>query len=410
MSILTPELKAVNEKRAWRNTLRRKICSRADFANNAQYVHTPYDLCHDMVERIDQYGSLHAVQTFLTFNLEFVETLCYSMGIEKNKIWFITECLEKAAVARCHPRYEGINVIYADYLTWRPNMKFDVIAGNPPYNNDKTGKTGGARNDLLWPKFVAKSFELLKESGYLCLVHPQIWRKPEHKMWDVIASKQIEYLSIISKIEGTKLFGAITRCDWYVIKNTPTYKATIINDELGNTYTIDLRGKHFLSNYMADAIDNLLAYKDDTACDVIYNCYYHTQKTERMAKEKKGKFQYSCVHGVNKDDNGGIILWYSNTQNGGHFGVPKVIINDGEIVRPINDYKGEYGMTQHAFGIAVSSKKEGDLIVAAINTPKFQDIIKATKWSNFQTDYGFFNYLKRDFWKAFVNENGNEIK
>ena len=80
-----------------------------------------------------------------------------------------------------------------------------------------------------------------------------------------------------------------------------------------------------------------------------------------------------------------------------------------EVQRPYNDYKGEYGTTQIAFGIKISSKNEGDLIVAAINTPKFQEIIKYTKWGTFQTEWRFFKYLKKDFWKYFVDENGNVI-
>src|ERR1035438_1292181 len=197
MNAMTQDTTA--ERRAWRNTLRRKVCSRTDFINNPQYVHTPYDLCHDMVERLDQYTHLPEAQTFLTFNLEFVEVLCYSMGIEKSKVWFVTECLEKAAVAKFHPRYSGINVIYADYLTWRPNMKFDVIAGNPPYQTKSDASD--TKTQTLWNKFVSQSLLLLKENGHLCFVHPSGWRSSGNIFKDAKAlkDKQIQYLEIHSE-------------------------------------------------------------------------------------------------------------------------------------------------------------------------------------------------------------------
>ena len=71
----------------------------------------------------------------------------------------------------------------------------------------------------------------------------------------------------------------------------------------------------------------------------------------------------------------------------------------------MNDFKGEYGMSQITFGIPITSKKEGDDIVKAINTDEFKEIIKATKWGAFQTDRRMFKYFKKDFWKYFLKDS-----
>ena len=47
-------------------------------------------------------------------------------------------------------------------------MKFDVIIGNPPYN-DPTKKD---KNNKLWHAFIRKSFDMLKSGGTLSLVTP----------------------------------------------------------------------------------------------------------------------------------------------------------------------------------------------------------------------------------------------
>ena len=67
-------------------------------------------------------------------------------------------------------------------------------------------------------------------------------------------------------------------------------------------------------------------------------------------------------------------------------------------------------MSQITFGIPITSKKQGDDIVAAINTDDFKEIIKATKWGAFQTDWRMFKYFKPDFYKYFLkNDAGLKI-
>ena len=61
--------------------------------------------------------------------------------------------------------------------------KYDIIMGNPPFNDkqEHDGKKGGGNS--LWPYFVVYSLNILKEkTGYLSFVHPAAWRKPNLKI------------------------------------------------------------------------------------------------------------------------------------------------------------------------------------------------------------------------------------
>ena len=74
-------------------------------------------------------------------------------------------------------------------------------------------------------------------------------------------------------------------------------------------------------------------------------------------------------------------------------------LNFNEKQYPHNDFDGKYGMSQLTFGIPIKSKKQGDDIIQAINSPNFQEILQATKWSSFQTDYRMFYYFDPNFYK-----------
>jgi hypothetical protein len=58
----------------------------------------------------------------------------------------------------------GVNYVLADFLEWDPQMQFDVIVGNPPFQN------GG--NSAFYTKFFAKLEILLAQGGYFSLISP----------------------------------------------------------------------------------------------------------------------------------------------------------------------------------------------------------------------------------------------
>jgi predicted RNA methylase len=56
----------------------------------------------------------------------------------------------------------GVNYILADFMTWEPDVKFDVIAGNPPYSDRSKvsgANTGGCSNNLDSDFFI-RSMEI----------------------------------------------------------------------------------------------------------------------------------------------------------------------------------------------------------------------------------------------------------
>jgi hypothetical protein len=284
--------------------------------------------------------------------------------------------------------------------------EFDIIMGNPPFNIEKDAeKQGGYGSRILWDKFIIKSFQLLVKNGYLCFINPPAWRKPENELYKLMTKyNQLIYLHIFNKKKGQELFGVSQRFDLYIIQKKPAYKNTEIIDELNNKIDLDISKWMFIPNYEFKAIKQIMT--QNNGIDVIYSAsFYHNTKPYLKTKQTE-KYKYPVVNSITKD---GLVFFYSS-EDKGHFGVPKVLLNLNEKQYPVNDYEGKYGMSNITFGIPISSKKEGDEIINAINSDKFREIIKATKWGAFQTDWRMFKYFKKDFYKSFLNHQHSETK
>jgi hypothetical protein len=279
---------------------------------------------------------------------------------------------------------------------------FDIVMGNPPFQKEQEGKReGGYGGRTLWDKFIVKSIELLTPNGYLCFITPPGWRKPEHELFNLMTKdNQLLYLHIISKKQGQQLFDVSQRIDLYVIqKHIPT-KDTEIIDELDNKIELDVTKWMFLPNYDFENIKKIMT-NGTNGIDIIYSrTIYGTDKNNMKAKPTE-KYKYPIVHSINQK---GLVFWYTDDKTKGHFGVSKVLLNFNRHQYPVNDYEGKYGMSQITFGIPITSKKQGDDIVNAINTDAFKNIIKATKWGAFQTDWRMFKYFKPDFYKQFLKD------
>ena len=280
--------------------------------------------------------------------------------------------------------------------------KFDIIMGNPPFQKEQEGKReGGYGGRTLWDKFIVKSIELLTFNGYLCFITPPGWRKPEHELYNLMTKdNQLLYLHIIGEKQGHQLFDVSQRVDLYIIqKHSPT-KDTEIIDELDNKIELDVTKWAFLPNYDFENIKKIMTTEEEGIKIIYDRTIYGTDKTNMRSKQTE-KYKYPIVHSINQD---GLVFWYTDDKTKGHFGVPKVLLNFNRNQYPVNDYDGKYGMSQITFGIPITSKKQGDDIVKAINTDAFKQIIKATKWGAFQTDWRMFKYFKPDFYKYFLKD------
>lgn len=286
---------------------------------------------------------------------------------------------------------------YENFFDLDDSMKFDVVIGNPPYQKSNSGTRLGSRGLTdLWPDFVRKNLELLKDHGHMAIIHPTAWRKPSDRygFWKLLTKdNQLKRLVMSSGRKEQDWFGIGVRVDYYILEKTSKYTTTVVVDHENVEHTLDLAKFDWLPNYAIDEIAKLLG----SGCKVLYNTFYHTQKDHTEYPDKK--FKYPVVHTINQSGLG--IRYFDRLQDNDttHFGVSKVLLNQNELQYPYNDHKGEYGMSQLTFGIAISNKKEGDEIVKFLNSDQGRRLIAATKWNTYYTDYGMFQSFKKHWYK-----------
>ena len=282
--------------------------------------------------------------------------------------------------------------------------EFDIVLGNPPYNKNNTN-TGNS----LWDKFVKMSLNnLLKKNGYLLFIHPATWRKPESTksklkgLFSLMTQENyLIKLNINDSTNGIKTFNCGTRYDIYLIQRIkPVNKKTSIIDEKDYKIELNLKNYKFLPNCNFELFNRLVDFNKKDVLDILNDFSYSRLNKKITSNSKSDIFKYPLVYLTPKN---GIRLMYSNVNNLGHFGISKVIIGETGLDSAINDYMGEYGMTQDSFAILIETKEEGDNILKAIKTSKFKEFMKySCSWSNFRIEWRLFCYIKKDFWKEFI--------
>lgn len=282
--------------------------------------------------------------------------------------------------------------------------KFDVIVMNPPYQELKEGNK---KSQPLWDKFVKKSIEnCLVEEGYFVAVHPSGWRNVDGMFKEtqkLLKSKQVLLLEIHNEKDGLKTFGAETRYDFYCVKNSPSNNfLTTIKCQDGTIENVNISQMEFIPNGMFVDVFKLIAKDGEIKVDSIGDSSYHTQRIERIKDEKTLEFKYPCVYHVKNGDK--VTLKYSNINNKGHFGIPKLIWSNFRIISAgsIVDVNGEFGMTQFAYAI-IDEPDNLSLIKKAFDSKKFRDLMEVCAGGDSIINRKAISTFRKDFWKEFLD-------
>lgn len=283
------------------------------------------------------------------------------------------------------------------------NMKFDVLIGNDPYQE----KVGPKKTEPLWNKFFHKRISLLKEGGYLSLIHPSGWRNISGKFKDiqeVIRSKKVSYLSIHNEKDGMETFGAETRYDYYVLQNIPNDESeTLVKFQDGEFKKLLLDDMEFIPNGGIDLLNSLLAKEGEEKVTVLHSFSNYETRKSWVSKTQNDEFNHPCVYTVNYLSQ--PTFYYSSTNENGHFGIPKVIWSNGRIssVGSYIDDTGEFGLTQFSYAI-VDEVENLPFIKRTLDSLKFKKLMELCAVGQLTINHKVISTFRKDFWKDFIDD------
>lgn len=260
------------DKRVWEAALKDAYAKLEGLDNNLQNVHTPFDLCHEMLVRLETFTSLRD-KKILCLNHEFIEVLIRDFGIIKENIWFATDCEPKARILQ-HERYKGVNCLPDDFLKWETDMKFDLVIGNPPYKGN------------LHLDFLLKAKSITKEGGVIEWIAPGTWLLSEktnsHKAYERAKKEIGNDLYRVKLVNGNKAFG--------IASFVPLANSTIkIGGNFKKIIVVDINGKEYVAKSFDFIPPRMSCEEYRTLKEKVLNaCEDGDVESHRIINENKG--------------------------------------------------------------------------------------------------------------------------
>ena len=209
-----------------------------------------------------------------------LENMLYMCELNKNNVKICKEIFDLNNEYKLN-LYEG-NSLIIDYEKQFGIDKFDIIVGNPPYNyggiKSCSKKQLGEKNITIWPKFVDKSFELLKPNGYLVYITPLSWLKSSHSLHNILLEKYILLVELWDNAQSKKLINAYIPISLFILQNKLN-----VNNHNTDITTISKR-RHLItrSNIYLDK-----DYSIPLAYHSIFNKLIHFIKSNNVKLEYK---------------------------------------------------------------------------------------------------------------------------
>lgn len=258
--------------------------------------------------------------------------------------------------------------------------EYDLILGNPPFRIETTGPSTSPtptkpKQRTLWAEMVHRCFQHLVPDGYLAMILPCIWLKPDKAgIYELFTTHRILCLKCFSCAESNKLFGykGQTPVCYVLVQKSSPNSSFLLYDQgffpftLYPSHCIPTRNARLLQYSRSLFQTSLKPVKIATATrtDLVPN----PTRNPVLYTYKKG-----TVYGV--EDASGI------------FHVPKVMMLHKSKPFPILDLEGKYGVGGRDKYVFTESP---DRMYTFLQTPLVQRILTSfTIRMNFYEKYTF---------------------
>lgn len=254
----------------------------------------------------------------------------------------------------------NINLSNSDYILYNPNFKFDLIIGNPPYNQNNLRHLPNKNNKTIidkkwipiWQSFIEKSMELLNDYGYLAFIVPATWLKPDKaNIYNLLTKYKIHKLHSLSSYEVYKAFNreAQIPCTYFLLQKIPTDNIISIYDDNLKIYVDYYLYKPNLPIPMKNIdIFNKMSYyvkKYGSLSEHLLITPSPSRKI-RFSDNESDKFIFKNIHTCNLLNSTPTIKYKWSDKPGPFYypKLPKLVLAHSVFGFPFLDISGDFGV------------------------------------------------------------------
>lgn len=253
------------------------------------------------------------------------------------------------------------------------NSNFDIIVGNPPYQQhyDNTNERVGGSS--LWSKFLNKSMNLLIKNGFILFITPCSWmsggsnKQSGNILCGIMQVNTLYYLNIQ---ECSKYFNVGSTFSYYLIKKNfqdksfkciCKYKGIIYDSQIENK---DFRKMQIIPLLFNNDMVSIIKKVENYKCEKMdFKRYYDLDKRKLDLYDENGKY---CVKHK-------VVEIYKTNFKQECMGKHKVIISMPGYIKA--EYDKNCGCSDATLFMYCQNKDEAMLIINLLNNKLYKLII-----------------------------------
>ena len=262
-------------------------------------------------------------------------------------------------------------------------MKFDVVVGNPPYQESKAHGKKVTGNGALWVKFTLKAIDLCNDDGYVLFITPDSWTAPTY---DLMGSRKSIFNDYFKKYNLTYInfdvkkhfLGVGTDPCAFIMKKDFYYKTTNVVTP-NETFSIDITNMSFITR---DINSVALAIHEKVLSQTENNrpCKMRWTKSVTGIKIENDKSDEYCYPFV--DHHAEKPLRWANTLDPDAL-KRKVLIPYVGKYQCIIDDKGELGARESVSVLFLNKNETVDSANSFFNSKLVTYIMNTNKWTQY---------------------------
>ena len=286
----------------------------------------------------------------------------------------------------------------SNFINEDNTMKFDVVVGNPPYQDAENDKR------MLWNQFCDKAIDVTKDNGYIAFVTPKTWLHTNsniHNSYKLLEDYQTQKAVVYGA--GDTPFSVGSSISYHITQKiertttTPVYIGSASKGTETFAADIDLANDKLWPADMTE-INISIHNKINTFDKIVWtkSCEFHNQKLKTkglVSDERTEEFPYT--HHVSPK-----ITRYTNTKFSRHDDWKVMVAVTSTVDKAVVDKDCGHG--EDMFTLYVGSELEANSIKSVLQSKLYKFIGKLYRYGRGLQIQGIFPTV--DFTKTWTDE------